>query len=221
MPDVPCLINGIPCATFSKYPQKCALCFEQAYYVPTKQRQKKLYTGKNSNRMGARFEKENHEANQKLLTTSNQTPNSGAGKIKGDEQISGLIHVMEELKTRIKPKIAKGSETFTIRKEWLDKLNQEAAAENKEFWYLKFRFNETESDTYIVVGQDMIMSMVKTMAEDRKKVNLAQHQIDLAKARAELLNAENAKLHAEIRVKEAEIKVLYDRMGEENPTGRS
>ena len=176
---------------------------------------------KNSNRMGARFEKENHEANQKLLTTSNQTPNSGAGKIKGDEQISGLIHVMEELKTRIKPKIAKGSETFTIRKEWLDKLNQEAAAENKEFWYLKFRFNETESDTYIVVGQDMIMSMVKTMAEDRKKVNLAQHQIDLAKARAELLNAENAKLHAEIRVKEAEIKVLYDRMGEENPTGRS
>ncbi len=211
-----CEINGIPCETFTKYPQKCALCLRQAYYMPVKQKTIKRYVGKNSNRMGARFEKENHETNQKLLTSSNQTPNSGAGKIKGDEQISGLVHVMEELKTHVKPKLARGSETFTIHKEWLEKLNKEAHAENKEFWYLKFRFNESEAETYIVLEQDMVMSMIKTMAEDRKKANLAQNQIDLAKAKAELIDAENTRLHAEIRLKEAEMRVLYDKMGEKD-----
>ena len=149
-----CVINGIPCETFTKYPQKCAMCFREAYYVPVKQKPKKRYVGKNSNRMGAKFEKENHENNQKLLASSNQTPNSGAGRVKGDEQISGIIHIMEELKTRVKPKIARGSQTFTIHKEWLDKLTKESQAENKECWYLKFRFNETEEDTYVVVRPD-------------------------------------------------------------------
>jgi hypothetical protein len=211
-----CCLNGILCETFYKYPQKCALCFEQAYYIPEKQKTKKKYTGKNSNRMGARFEKENHEANQKLLATSNQTPNSGAGKIKGDEQISGIIHVMEELKTKVKPKISRGSEVFTVHKEWLTKLATEASQENKEFWYLKFRFYEPETDTYVVVSQDMIMSMIKTMAEDRKKAKTAQYQIDMANAKAELLNAENTMLRAKIRLQEAEVNLLHDRLGEEN-----
>ena len=213
-----CNVNGIPCETFVKHPQKCTLCFQQAYYVPVKQKTKKTYTGKNSNRIGARFEKENHAANQKLLASSNLTPNSGAGKIKGDEQISGIIHVMEELKTKVKPKLARGSETFTIHKEWLEKLDREARVENKEFWYLKFRFNEAESDTYIVLNQDIIMSMIKTMAEDRKKARLAQDQIDLANAKANLIDAENTKLRAELHVKETEMRLLYDRMGEKDPS---
>ena len=215
-----CVINGIPCETFTKYPQKCAMCFREAYYVPVKQKPKKRYVGKNSNRMGAKFEKENHENNQKLLASSNQTPNSGAGRVKGDEQISGIIHIMEELKTRVKPKIARGSQTFTIHKEWLDKLTKEAQAENKEFWYLKFRFNETEEDTYIVISQDIIMSMIKTMAEDRRKAKLAQGEIDLAKAKAELLDAENTKLRAEIHLKETELRVLNDRIGEKDSSDR-
>ena len=215
-----CVINGIPCETFTKYPQKCTLCFRNAYYVPVKQKPRKKYVGKNSNRMGAKFEKENHEANQKLLASSNQTPNSGAGKIKGDEQISGIIHVMEELKTKVKPKIARGSQTFTIHKDWLDKLTKEAQAENKEIWYLKFRFNETEEDTYVVVDQNIIMSMIKTMTEDRKKARLAQGEVDLAKAKAELLDAENTKLRAEIRLRETELRVLNDRIGEKDSSDR-
>jgi len=216
----PCIKDGVLCETYSKYPKRCEVCFNQAFYVPVKQKIRKKYTGKNSSRMGAKFEQQNHESNQKLFTSSNMTPNSGAGKIKGDEQISGLVHVMEELKTHIKPMMSRGSETFTIRKEWLEKLHREASAENKEFWYLKFRFNEIEPDTYVVLEQDMVMSMVKTMVEDRKKQKLAQHQIDLALAKAEYEAAENAKLRAEVRLKEREIQVLYDEMGKENPSNR-
>ena len=220
MPEEPCILDNRSCETYGKYPSKCALCMNMAYYVPAKQPVRKRYTGKNSNRMGARFEKDNHEANRKLLAVSNPTPNSGAGRVKGDEQISGLIHVMEELKTKVKPKLARGSETFTIRKEWLDKLNREARAENKEFWYLKFRFNESEDDTYIVVGQEMLMDMVRTMADDRRRAVLSQHRIDLANARAELASAEAAKIQAELRVREAELGMLYDELGKKDPSDR-
>lgn len=213
-----CIINGVPCATYTKFPGKCALCFNQSYYVPVKQKVRKTYTGKNSNRMGAKFERENHEHNKKLLAVSNPTPNSGAGKVKGDEQISGIIHVMEELKTQVKMKVSRGSEVFTVHKEWLEKLHREASAENKEFWYLKFRFYEPESDTYVIVDQDMIMSMIKTMAEDRRKAALSQHQIDLANKKAEYLNAENTKLLAQIRLLEAEKQVLNDKLGKEDFT---
>ena len=145
------------------------------------------------------FETKNHEANQKLLTTSNLTPNSGAGYIKGDEQITGLVRIMEELKTHVKPKIARGDKTFTIHKEWLEKLNKEAPLENMEFWYLKFRFLETDADTYITINEPVLMAMVKTMVEDRKKAKMAQQAIDLANAKADRIKAENILLEAKIR----------------------
>ena len=216
MPDEPCIINGNICATYKKNPSKCALCINMAYYAANHVTPKKRYTGKNSKRMGATFERQNHEANQKLLASSNLTPNSGAGKIKGDEQITGIIQVMEELKTQVNLKTSRGSEIFTIRKDWLEKLHREASQENKEFWYLKFRFFEPEADTYVVADQDIIMSMIKTMTHDRREVQLAQHRIELAEARAEAEAAENVKLRAQLRLKEAEIKVLYDEMGQKN-----
>lgn len=198
-PDKACEKDGIRCEIFSKYPAKCALCPDRAYYSPEKIRTKKTYTGKKSNRQGARFEAKNHEANQELLASSKLTPNSGAGKIKGDEQITGLIRVMEELKTHVKPKTARGEKTFTIHKEWLKKLDTEAQAENMEFWYLKFRFLETDTDTYIVLNENVVMSMIATLVEDRRNAKLAQRSINLANATADRIKAENVLLTARIR----------------------
>ena len=198
-PDKACEKDGVRCEIFSKYPAKCALCPDRAYYSPEKIRTKKTYTGKKSNRQGARFEAKNHETNQELLASSKLTPNSGAGKIKGDEQITGLIRVMEELKTHVKPKTARGEKTFTIHKEWLEKLDTEAQAENMEFWYLKFRFLETDTDTYIVLNENVVMSMIATLVEDRRNAKLAQRSIDLANATADRIKAENVLLTARIR----------------------
>ena len=207
-PEVPCEKDGAFCEIFSKYPAKCAICPDRAYFSPIKTRVKKTYTGKKSNRMGAKFEAKNHEANEKLLTSSNLTPNSGAGKIKGDEQITGLVRIMEELKTHIKPKTARGDKTFTIHKEWLKKLDKEAPSENMEFWYLKFKFLETDPDTYIAINEEILMSMVKTLVEDRRKANLAQKAIDLANAKADTLRAENILLEA--RLRELKLQGEYD-----------
>jgi len=198
-PETACVKDGVRCEIFTKYPAKCALCPDQSYYSPEKIRVRKTYTGKKSNRQGAQFETKNHEANQALLTSSKLTPNSGAGRIKGDEQITGLVRIMEELKTHIKPKIARGDKTFTIHKEWFTKLDLEAPDENMEFWYLKFRFLETDPDTYIAINEDILMAMVKTLIEDRRKAKLAQQAIDLANAKADRIKAENILLEAKVR----------------------
>lgn len=206
-PDLPCVKNGSRCEIFTKYPKRCELCLNQAYFSAEKIYVRKPYTGKKSNRQGARFENKNHEANQELLTSSKLTPNSGAGFVKGDEQITGLIRIMEELKTHVKPRLSRGDKTFTIHKEWFEKLNQEAPLENMEFWYLKFKFLETDPDTYIAVNEPIIMAMVKTMAEDRRKAKLAQQAIDLANAKADRIQAENILLEA--RIKELSLQLEY------------
>ena len=214
-PDKACEREGIRCEIFYKYPAKCAICPDQAYYSPEKIKVRKQYQGKNSNRQGAQFEKQNHERNEKLFTSSRLTPNSGAGKIKGDEQITGLVRIMEELKTHVKPKIARGNKTFTIHKEWFQKLDIEASAEGMEFWYLKFKFLETDPETYVTINENILMAMVATLVEDRRKTKLAQKAIDLANAKADTLKAENILLEA--RLREMQLEGEYNEARRTNP----
>lgn len=191
---------------------KCNICFDGAQYVRMKKPKKTYRLQKHSsysNRKGARFEQKNHQLNQAYLqsdTYSAMTPNSGAGRIKGDEEIRGLINIMEECKTRTVVQ-ARGKEQFTIKKEWLSKLDKEARQANKEFWYLKFSFHEAEDDIYCVVDANVLLSMVQTLQADRKKVNVAQQKIDAANARAKTAELENSYLKAkieELTVKEGE-----------------
>lgn len=154
----------------------CASCLiENHFYVPKKKIRPPQNKKQNrqDGRMGSKFEYSNHKKNENIIQT-NMTINSGATtKEKGDEQIRGIINIMEELKTQM-PNRTKGTKTFTIQRKWLDKLHSEALKEDMEFWYLKFSFDENEgaSDNgmiYVITEQDIIMSMVKTMVTDRKK----------------------------------------------------
>ena len=47
-PSEACEEGGIRCEIFYKYPTKCAICPDRAYYSPEKVRTKKRYAGKNS-----------------------------------------------------------------------------------------------------------------------------------------------------------------------------
>jgi len=204
-----CVIDGIRCEIFFKYPERCALCYEHSLFLPEKQKNKSQPMRKKSNRLGARFEEENHKKNQVLLKTESfMTPNSGAGTVKGDEQISGIINIMEELKTKVKAKISRGSKTFTIHKDWLEKLTREASLENKEFWYLKFKFLESDNDTYIVVDQEIIMSMVKTMVMDRKRSLNADSSINVYKLKNRELEAKLVAAASEIKTLQSQIDCL-------------
>lgn len=192
---------------------KCILCVTSGLkYVPPKQKTvlKKRNTQKPDNRKGSGFEYTNHVRNQELLS-SNMTINSGAtAKEKGDEQITGIIRIMEELKTQM-PDRAKGTKSFTIQRGWLDKLNREAIAANMEFWYLKFSFSEDEAmhnagSTFVITEQDIIMSMIKTMYIDRKKAKEVDAKLDLYKKKYESIEAENIFLKAKIEELKSEIE---------------
>lgn len=190
---------------------KCHLCFvEDQFYVSTT-KVKTPKKAKPSARKGAIFEANNSNLNnQILLGGSSNTPNSGAGSVKGDEQIRGLIEIMEELKEQ-NTTTSKGKKTFTVHKEWLEKLDREAKAERKEFYYLKFCFGTDDARAnqyYVAISGEQLMSMVKTMWEDRKVAKLAQSKIDVERARRNVAEADVVKLKAEIELLKAQVKQL-------------
>lgn len=187
---------------------KCLMCVNGSKYIQEKRKQygiKKNYN-KVTNRMGSKAEMINHESNKATISTS-MTPNSGAGKVKGDEQIIGLVNIMQEVKTQEVVR-AKGHSQFTIKREWLDKLAEEAPAENMDFWYLVFSFKNTDEQQYVVIDKQQMNDMVATITEDRKRAKEAQRHIDLANKKRIYTEAENVKLQAEIDMLKAEIKLL-------------
>lgn len=190
-------------------PEKCYLCFTegQHYKAPKKKMPRQA---KATKRAGSLFEAKNSNRNNSiLLEGSMPTPNSGAGAIKGDEKIKGLIRITEELKEQ-NATTSRGAKTFTIHKEWLEKLKRESLAENQEFWYLKFVFGQEDvihtHDYYVILESDILMSMVKTIWEDRQTAKQADDKIQIALKRKEYVEAENTLLKAKIALLEAELK---------------
>ena len=187
---------------------QCNSCFTGERYVATKQKTglKKTYA-KESKRMGTTFEMNNHKAvkNNIQNLTTDMTPNSGAGKVKGDQQIRGLINIMEELKTQ-DPDRARGHRQFTIKRDWLEKIDREAQIENMDFWYLKFAFCDTDSKHYVVFDSSQMNDMIATIVHDRKKANEADSKVDVANKKAALAEAEATKYFAEVEYLKAILK---------------
>lgn len=195
---------------------KCTMCIDAYNYVQLKQRnyRKNVIKTKETKRQGAISEVKSFEQMKHALDTNvTGTPNSGAGRIKGDEQIRGLINVMTELKTTTKKNEGRqpGKESFSIKREWLDKLEKEAKEANMEFFYLKFSFKEHDDKFYAVTDIDIIMDMIVTMKDDRLKAREAQNSIDVAEKRAALKDAENTRLLAEIELLKAELKEIKEK----------
>lgn len=192
---------------------KCDLCFTPDQCYKARQFKKKglaKHAQRADGRMGSNFEYANHKRNNNLLseTVSGMTLNSGATVIaKGDEQILGDIRIMEELKTKTSVQ-APGKKTFTMQKKWLDKLHREALAENMEFWYLKFSFFEADDDVYVAVEQDTIMSMVKTMVDDRRNIKKERNRADIENKRRELAESKLLEAQAEINLLKAQLEKI-------------
>lgn len=205
-----CLEGFGLCANKDK---KCDMCidgsqFKEYVAKQVKGLQKRNYN-KKSNRMGSTFEYNNHKNNKAAIDSvvnTSMTPNSGAGSsIKGDEQITGLIRIMEELKTQ-EVERARGHSQFTIKREWLDKLDREAPPENMEFWYLKFAFKDTDDKSYVVIDTQQIMDMVTTIVHDRKLANEADSKVEVANKRLEYVNAQMSSTLAEEYMKDKKIE---------------
>jgi len=199
---------------------KCNICFTYQQFYETKQIKapKKLRqrANKADKRMGSSFEKKNHDRNVSALreTESNMTINSGATRRqKGDENITGYVRVMEELKTQM-PERAKGTKTFTIHREWLDKLHREALQKGFEFWYLVFQFAENDNNPYVIVEKDMVFNMIQNMLSDRKRADLASQASNVCHKEIDMLKANISALYSKIDYLEEKLK-LYS-MKEKN-----
>lgn len=85
-------------------------------------------------------------------------PNSGATLFsKGDIQTDNWLY---EAKTCIKEQ-----QQFTIKKEWLDKLTQEAFGMNKEFSALVFNFGETNAKNYYILNERVFKQVLILLDE--------------------------------------------------------
>ncbi len=213
------------CAHANTY--KCDICFSPKQYFEEKKVKSRGGLARRQNkadgRTGSNFEFQNHKSNAAVLkddVVSGMTLNSGATVLeKGDEQIRGIISIMEELKTKTVQK-ARGAKTFTIQKGWLDKLHVEALKEKMEFWYLKFCFLEGDREVYVITEQDIIMSMVKTMVTDRREKKLLHKVADREKAERARLEAEVTALRAEVASYKANEELMnfinnFEKEGEE------
>ena len=205
-----CEFGHIDCKNEDK---RCDLCFNAAHYVPKQVKStgiRKRNTEKPTGRMGEVFERKNHKAVKNNINSvaTGMTPNSGAGKVKGDQQITGLVRIMEELKTQ-DPHRARGHSQFTIQRSWLDKLDREAPPENMDFWYLKFSFKDTDDQSYVVFDSAQMNDMVATLIHDRLKAKEADAKIKVADTRRVKAEAESSLLFAQVEY----LKAILDEKG--------
>ena len=210
--------NETSCALYGKA-GKCDLCDGSMFFEPMKKKAPvRLRTQKKSKRMGAKFEEENHEQNMAIVGRDScfLTPNSGAGNLyKGDEWINGFCSVMQELKTNVKPKVSRGSKSYTVKRQELEKVKREGDEANIEFYYLKFRFLESDSETYSIISDEIMNSIIATLNEDRKKVALTDSTVNYFKAKYLRIEAEKSLLEAKVRELEAELALVKIKEGKE------
>lgn len=195
---------------------QCHLCFNGSKYKPSKKKNSGIQKNynKQSKRMGSISETKVQQTNQATIdnvTSSRLTANSGAGfgsgTEKGDAWITGLVEISQEVKTQL-PDRAKGCKSFTIQKEWLDKLDYESRKANKEFWWLVFSFKETDNQLYVVADNQVFQDMVATLVADRKLATEADMKIGLANKQKKVVEAKNTELQATIDYLQAQIECL-------------
>ena len=195
---------------------QCYLCSNGSKYKPPKKKSSGIQKNfnKQSKRMGSVSETKVQQTNQATIdnvTSSRLTANSGAGfgsgTEKGDAWITGLVEISQEVKTQL-PDRAKGCKSFTIQKEWLDKLDYESRKANKEFWWLVFSFKETDNQMYVVADNQVFQDMVATLVADRKLAAEVDMKINLANKQKKVVEAKNTELQATIDYLQAQIECL-------------
>ena len=115
------------------------------------------------NKKSTRYYSSKQEKHIAKITSSRLQPNSGATLFKkGDVANTNWLF---EAKTCMKEQ-----ESFSIKKEWLSKLKQEAFAMNKEFYALVFNFGTKNEVNYYVLNEKIfkqILSLLEELENDK------------------------------------------------------
>lgn len=72
---------------------------------------------------------------------------------------------------------ARGAKSITIKKEWLDKLKEEARQMNRNYYFLPFTFKGSDTD-YVAMDYDILLSYIQTIQALHEHNQLLQQQIN-------------------------------------------
>lgn len=111
-----------------------------------------------ANRLSTRYY--SHKQEKQIEDTFNGkcTPNSGATPfIKGDVVIDNIL---VECKTSIKD-----SNSFSVKKQVLEKLKKEAFSNGKYYSTLCFNFGPTEKKNYFVIDENLFNILVNSLKD--------------------------------------------------------
>ncbi|MBA4293841.1 hypothetical protein C0431_12835 [bacterium] len=159
----------------------CFKCYDFSLYKPPKQIQglrakntsRKLKTTKG----GMQFEQDGANRYSSAVRSgqdaARRQPGSGAlahalGDVITSEELTAAIAEFKERGSITKS----GAKSISIKKEWLDKLEQEAARMNRDYYFLPFRFTGEDKD-YLVIEYEMLMGYIETihtLHEDNKRL---------------------------------------------------
>lgn len=68
---------------------------------------------------------------------------------------------------------ARGEKTISIKKEWLDKLKEEAKLMNRDYYFLPFSYKGSDTD-YVAMEYDILLSYIQTIQMLAEQVRLLQ-----------------------------------------------
>lgn len=164
--------------------KSCFKCFGYNLYAPLKE--VKGLKAKNHNRKevkeGMDFEnrgtKKYNQAVRQSKDVARRQLASGALSFALGDMITEetLTASLAEFKER-GSKDARGASQITIKKQWLEKLKEEAKLMGKDYYFLPFTFKGDTRD-YVACDFDILLSYVQTIQTLVEQVRLLQKRIE-------------------------------------------
>jgi hypothetical protein len=168
------------CANVGK---SCFKCFNYNMYKPPKER--RGLQPKSANRKeikeGMEFEKRGtqryNQAVRQARDVARRQLASGAlhfalGDMITEEELTAAL---AEYKERGSVD-AKGAKQITIKKEWLDKLEEEARQMGRDYYFLPFTFKGSNKD-YVVLDYNIFLSYIQTIQSLLEQNRLLAEQL--------------------------------------------
>ena len=114
-----------------------------------------LHMPMTKNKESTRYYSTQQEISVARAIDGRRTPNSGATLfIKGDVVTKTFCI---ECKTQIEEK-----KSFSVKREWIEKIKEEAFASNKDNWAIAFNFGgENQSENYYIVDEKLFKKLVR------------------------------------------------------------
>lgn len=114
------------------------------------------------NTESTRYYSNQHENSVCIALGGRRNANSGAGKFTGGDVTIPSCGLLVECKTTMKDK-----DSFTVKKEWIEKINQEAFATRNNNSVVCFNFGPLQKN-YYVISEKLMKFLVEKLSEEEQ-----------------------------------------------------